>query len=696
MKRKVDLEEEIMKKQKTYEIDETINPFTGVPYSKKYHSILEKRKKLPVWDAKKDFIKLVNKHQVIIVEGETGSGKTTQLAQFVIEDDPKRSISVTQPRRVAALSIAKRVSEEMDVILGEEVGYSVRFDEKSSDKTFLKFLTDGMLLREAMLDPKLKKYDIIMLDEAHERTLSTDILFGLLKEILPKRKDLKLIVMSATLDTHKFQEYFDDAPIMKIKGRTYPVEIYYTQKPESDYVEASIRTVLQIHIQEDEGDILLFLTGEEEIETCCRKITEEARNFKDRDELICLPLYGSLPIHLQQKVFDALPKGKRKCVVSTNIAETSVTIDGIVFVIDPGFSKQKVYNPRIRVESLLVTPISQASANQRAGRAGRTKPGKCYRLYTETAFQKELEKQTYPEILRSNLASVVLNLKKLGIDDLVHFDFIDPPAPETMMRALEQLNYLGALDDEGELTEIGEKMCHFPIDPQLSKCLITSPEFKCSHEILSIVSMISVPNVFVRPRDYAQEADDAHNQFSHNEGDHLTLLNVYHSFKENDGSEKWCKQNFISYRSMNQAESIRNQLQNLMTKSNLNLISGDYNSKDYDVNIRKALLAGMFMQVAYHDKSSHYHTVKDDQVVALHPSCCIDHKPKWVIYNEFVLTTKNFIRTVTEIKPEWLFELAPHFYDLDSFRDSSIKRELEYLWKKARSDKTKLKSITKY
>ncbi|XP_012066040.1 probable pre-mRNA-splicing factor ATP-dependent RNA helicase DEAH2 isoform X2 [Jatropha curcas] len=484
-----------------------VNRWTGRPYSQRYLEILEKRKTLPVWHQKEEFLMALKKHQVLVLVGETGSGKTTQIPQFVLEavdiESPdkrrKMMIGCTQPRRVAAMSVSRRVAEEMDVTIGEEVGYSIRFEDCSSAKTVLKYLTDGMLLREAMTDPLLERYKVIILDEAHERTLATDVLFGLLKEVLRNRPDLKLVVMSATLEAEKFQGYFNDAPLMRVPGRLHPVEIFYTQEPERDYLEAAIRTVVQIHMYEPLGDILVFLTGEEEIEDACRKITKEVGNMGDQvGPVKVVPLYSTLPPAMQQKIFEPAPPplteggpAGRKIVVSTNIAETSLTIDGIVYVIDPGFAKQKVYNPRVRVESLLVSPISKASAHQRSGRAGRTQPGKCFRLYTEKSFQQDLQPQTYPEILRSNLANTVLTLKKLGIDDLVHFDFMDPPAPETLMRALEMLNYLGALDDDGNLTKLGEIMSEFPLDPQMSKMLVVSPEFNCSNEILSISAMLS-------------------------------------------------------------------------------------------------------------------------------------------------------------------------------------------------------------
>jgi len=664
-----------------------INSWTGKPYSQRYYDILEKRKQLPVWEQREEFYQAISKSQVLVLVGETGSGKTTQIPQFALDFSEKnKQVACTQPRRVAAMSVSKRVADEMDVTLGEEVGYTIRFEDVSGPKTRLKYLTDGMLLREAMNDPLLERYSVIILDEAHERTLSTDVLFGLLKEVLKQRADLKLIVMSATLDAGKFQQYFDNAPLMSVPGRLHSVEIFYTPEPEHDYLEAAIRTVIQIHLCEKIGDILVFLTGEEEIEDACKKIIREGQNFgPEVGELKPLPLYSTLPPAQQQKIFEPAPGPRtpggppgRKVIVSTNIAETSLTIDGIVYVIDPGFAKQKVYNPRIRVESLLVSPISKASAQQRAGRAGRTQPGKCFRLYTEKAFKKVLQEQTYPEILRSNLGSVVLQLKKLGIDDLVHFDFMDPPAPETLMRALELLNYLGALDDDGNLTDVGSMMAEFPLDPQLAKMLITSPQFNCSNEILSITAMLSVPNCFVRPNEAKKAADEAKARFSHVNGDHLTLLNVYHAYKQNE-DPKWCYDNFINNRTMKSADSVRLQLSRIMKRFNLELKSTDFNSKDYYLNIRKSLVAGFFMQVAHLEKTGHYLTVKDNQVVALHPSTCLDHKPEWVLYNEFVLTSKNYIRTVTEVTGDWLLDIAPHYYSMQNFPDGQAKRSLQQL-----------------
>ncbi|KAJ7583427.1 P-loop containing nucleoside triphosphate hydrolase protein [Mycena floridula] len=680
-------------------MENDMNPFTKKPYSTQYKKILEMRKKLPVFAQMDDFFKMFKENQIIVMVGETGSGKTTQIPQFVAYSDLPHTrgklVACTQPRRVAAMSVAKRVADEMDVQLGRQVGYSIRFEDMTEPgTTFLKYMTDGMLLREAMNDPELNRYSTIILDEAHERTLATDILMGLLKALAKRRSDLKIVVMSATLDAVKFQKYFgltagSPAPLFKVPGRTHPVEVFYTQEPEPDYVEAAIRTVLMIHRAEDPGDILLFLTGEEEIEDSCRKIKLEADELINQDPdsvgpLICIPLYSSLPPAQQQRIFDPAPSPRttggppgRKVVVSTNIAETSLTIDGIVYVVDPGFSKQKVYNPRIRVESLLVSPISKASAQQRAGRAGRTRPGKCFRLYTEKDFMGELEDQTHPEILRCNLSNTVLELVKLGINDLVRFDYVDAPAPETLMRALELLNFLAALDDEGKLTPLGAMMAEFPLDPQLAKMLIISPEFKCSNEILTITAMLSIPNVWLRPANARKDADAAKARLSVPDGDHLTMLNVYNQYRQNSGDKNWLWENYLSARALAQADNVRAQLARTMERYELEMLSLS-DEKSLFAKIRQVLVCGFFMQVAHKEgDKGQYFTVKDNQVVALHPSCGMDSTPEWVLFNEFVLTKRPYIRTVTEVRPEWLLDYATNYYDLKAFPDGETKRALQ-------------------
>ena len=498
----------------------------------------------------------------MIIEGETGSGKTTQIPQYLHEAGLTaggKKIGCTQPRRVAAMSVAARVADEMGVKLGSQVGYSIRFEDCTSERTVIKYMTDGMLLREFLGEPDLSSYKVMIIDEAHERTLHTDILFGLIKDIARFRPDLKLLISSATLDAEKFSEFFDNAPIFRIPGRRFPVNIYYTKAPEADYIDAVVVTTLQIHVTQPLGDILVFLTGQEEIETAQEILIERSRKFGSKiAELIIVPIYANLPSDLQAKVFEPTPSGARKVVLATNIAETSLTIDNIIYVIDPGFSKQNSYNARTGMESLIVTPVSKASANQRAGRAGRVAAGKCFRLYTAWAYQHELEDNPVPEIQRVNLGNVVLMLKSLGINDLIHFDFLDPPPHETLVLALEQLYALRALNHMGELTKLGRRMAEIPADPMMCKMLLASEKYKCSAEILSISAMMSNnASIFYRPKDKIIHADTARKNFHQPGGDHITLLNVYNQWAETDFSSQWCYENFIQHRSMKRARDIR-------------------------------------------------------------------------------------------------------------------------------------------
>ncbi|PVU98746.1 hypothetical protein BB559_001319 [Furculomyces boomerangus] len=658
---------------------------------RKRASIKEVRESLPIYKYRDPLLEAINEFQILIIVGETGSGKTTQLPQYMYEagycKDGKK-VGCTQPRRVAAMSVAARVAEESGTKIGHEVGYSIRFEDCTSDRTRIKYMTDGMLLREFMVEPDLGGYSCLMIDEAHERTLHTDILFALVKDIARFRPDLKLLISSATMDAQKFSAYFDDAPIFKIPGRPYPVEIYNTKAPEANYLTAAVTTVLQIHASQPKGDILVFLTGQDEIETAEENLTAACRALGSRiGELLICPIYSNLPSELQAKIFEPTPEGSRKVILATNIAETSITIDGIVYVIDPGFVKQNSYNPRSGIESLQVVPCSRASANQRSGRAGRVGPGKCFRLYTQYAYLNELEDNTQPEILRVNLSSVVLTLKCLGIHNLIKFDFMDPPSPELLKLALEQLYALGALNDRGEMTKLGRRMAEFPMDPMMSRALIASEKHNCPNEMATIMAMLSVSgSLLYRPKEKKVFADKAHANFVVGGGDHLTLLNIWNQWVETGYSMQWCYENYIQYRSMNRARDTRDQIVGLMERVEIPIDSKEETEGEgykttgeiiaNSVNIRKAITSGFFFNSAKLNKAGDgYSTVKRHNTVYIHPSSTmLEEKPKWIVYYELVLTSKEYMRQVIEIKPEWLIELAPHFYSKSEIEDPSKKK----------------------
>jgi len=614
----------------------------------KAKSIEESRKMLPIYQWRQQFLDALEEHQILVIVGETGSGKTTQLPQYLHEAGYTKNgmkVGCTQPRRVAAMSVAARVAEEMGVKLGNEVGYSIRFEDQTSEKTVLKYMTDGMLLREFLTEPDLGGYSTLMIDEAHERTLSTDILFGLVKDIARFRKDLKLLISSATMDAEKFSQYFDNCPIFSIPGRRYPVDVHYTQQPEANYLNAAITTIFQIHTTTPpNGDILVFLTGQDEIEAAELNLQETCRKLGNKiHELIICPIYANLPSELQTKIFEPTPQGARKVVLATNIAETSLTIDGIVYVIDPGFVKENVYNPRTGMESLVVTPCSRAAAKQRMGRAGRVGPGKCFRLYTKWAYQNELDENTTPEIQRTNLNSVVLLLKSLGINDLIEFDFMDPPPAETLIRALENLYALGALNDKGELTKVGRQMAEFPADPMLAKTILAADKYGCVEEVLSIIAMLGESSaLFYRPKDKKLHADQARARFTNKAGgDHISLLNIWNQWVDTDFSYVWARENFLQHRSLGRARDVRDQLSRLCDRVEVSMSSAGENNI---IPIQKAITAGFFPNAARLQKGGDsYRTAKNGQTVHVHPSSAIfDVNPKWLLYFELVLTSMLF------------------------------------------------------
>ncbi|KAM0346702.1 hypothetical protein ACHAPU_005415 [Fusarium lateritium] len=650
----------------------------GQPLGKRTNmSIKDQRESLPVFTFRNQLIKAVHENQIMIVVGETGSGKTTQLTQYLAEAGFANDgiIGCTQPRRVAAMSVAKRVAEEVGCKLGEEVGYTIRFEDCTSPSTKIKYMTDGMLQREILVDPDMSRYSCIMLDEAHERTIATDVLFALLKKALKRRPDMKVIVTSATLDADKFSAYFNECPIFTIPGRTFPVEVLYSREPESDYLDTALVTVMQIHLTEPKGDILLFLTGQEEIDTACEVLFERMKALGPNvPDLIILPVYASLPTEMQSRIFDPAPAGSRKVVIATNIAETSITIDEIYYVVDPGFVKQNAYDPKLGMDSLVVTPISQAQANQRAGRAGRTGPGKCFRLYTEAAYQSEMLPTTIPEIQRQNLSTTILMLKAMGINDLLHFDFMDPPPINTMLTALEELYALSALDDEGLLTRLGRKMADFPMEPSLAKVLIAAVDLDCAEEVLSIVSMLNISTVFYRPKEKQSQADQKKAKFHDPHGDHLTFLNVYNSWKTSGYSSPWCFENFIQARSMRRAKDVRDQIVKIMDRYKHPIKScGRATEK-----VRRALCTGFFRNAARKDPQEGYKTLTEGTPVYLHPSSALFGKQaEWVIYHELVLTSKEYMHCTTSIEPKWLVEAAPTFFKVAATDRLSKRKKAE-------------------
>ncbi|SCU85369.1 LAME_0D01090g1_1 [Lachancea meyersii CBS 8951] len=647
-------------------------------HSESFEQIQAARKLLPAYKVKSELLRIIRDNQVVIVIGETGSGKTTQLAQFLKEDgycNDGQSIGCTQPRRVAAMSVATRVALEMGVKLGHEVGYSIRFEDKTSHRTRIKFMTDGILLRETLMSSMLDKYSCIIMDEAHERSLNTDILFGIFKNLLSARRDLKLIITSATMNAAKFSQFFGAAPLFTIPGRTFPVQTVFSRHPVSDYVESAIVQASKIHLSFpiSSGDILIFMTGQEDIEATCEGLREKLTGIyakkksrgseaEELDDIDILPIYSALPADVQGRIFNSTPN-KRKVVVATNIAETSLTVDGIKYVIDCGYSKLKVYNPQIGLDSLQMVPISMASANQRSGRAGRTGPGIAYRLYTEDSFFDDMYVQTIPEIQRTNLSNTLLLLKYLGFSDLISFPFVDPPPEQITISSLFELWTVGALDNFGELTKLGRQMAAFPLQPPLSKMLLNASMSGCSEEILTIVSMLSVPQIFYRPKERQEESDQARARFFVPESDHLTLLNVYAQWKANNYSASWCRRHFLQFKSLQRAKDIREQLTVLMERKNVPLVSS---GSDWDV-IRKCICCGYAHQAGRLSGLSKYAHLRNGLEMRVHPASALfgaGDLPSYVVYHEMLLTTNEYINMVTAVDPLWLIDYGLLFYNI--------------------------------
>ncbi|CAO1631618.1 unnamed protein product [Sympodiomycopsis kandeliae] len=645
------------------------------------------RARLPIAKQRNAILWAVEKSPVTIIVGQTGCGKTTQIPQYLLEAGwaaDSQQIGITQPRRISATSVASRVAIEAGSVLGDEVGYSIRFEELSHPtRTRIKFLTDGMLFRECMSDPLLTKYSVIMVDEAHERGAYTDLLLMLLKKILRKRSDLRIIISSATIDARNFLDFFQNSSeihaqgtIISLEGRTYPVQISHLSKPCSDYVKQSVETVWSIHLTEGPGDILVFLTGREEIDACLQMLADKRLDLPSGSLPIELvPLHAGLTTEDQVAVFAPVSRGSRKCIVATNIAETSVTIDGIKYVIDCGYVKQRLFNPRSGIDILSATPISKASATQRAGRAGRTSSGKCFRLYPAEEEAK-LAPTTSPELARTDVTPYVLQLKALGIDNLAKLEFL-PPAPPTgmMVRSLEFLSALGALDDWGRLTSDGERMAQLPLEPMIGKALLASESMKCTAEMLTIAAMTSVSSPFMIPDEGRSRAgadgELERRKFTAEEGDALTLLNVFNTFvnpRIGKQSSRWCSKHRLNFKVLSRAVSIRSQLARYLVRFGINpTVSCEGDSR----RLLRCLTMGFFKNAARREANGAWRNVRDETIVHIHPSSVLfNREPSsgWVLFGEVIQTTKIFIRDVAVIERDWLPELAPHYYELPALQ----------------------------
>ncbi len=664
---------------------------------------------LPIRNYHDALIKAVENSQCVVITGETGCGKTTQLPQYLKEAGLARNgmIGVTQPRRVAAISVAHRVAQEVGCQIGSTVGYKVRFDDMTTlSKTIIKYMTDGCLLREFLDDQELSLYSVIVLDEAHERSLATDILFGLVKKLLQtplsgmkKRKQpLKVVIMSATLNVTKFSQFYDSCPVFEIPGRVYPVEVHYCCADDSfdtkrlTYMSQMTRTIMGIHLEQPVGDILVFLTGQSEIENICNRLFKAAETIDYDNDVACpdvkgvliLPLYGALPSEQQQRVFKRVDHGIRRIIVSTNIAATSLTIDGVVYVVDSGFVKQLAYNPRTGLDSLDIVPIAKSEAIQRCGRAGRTKPGQCYRLFSRK-FYDGLEETTVPEIQRSSLTSVVLDLKCMGIPNVIEFSYLDPPEEKMLLEALRELYYFQAIDENGLVTELGHQLVEFPLQPSLSRALIRSKQLACEDAIIPIVSMLSIENIFVRPsnKKESERALKVHKELAEAAGgtsDFATLLGIYKMATDSRNLRQWCKEHCIHMRGIKTAQSICDQLKSILARQKIDI------EKDLSVplgqRVRQSLCYGLFCNTARISANRRSFRTMDGHCTSayIHPGSTLfgsESSLDWIVYFELVETSKTYMRTVCPIRYPWVQDLLPQLHNIDVYRLSDCERKRE-------------------
>lgn len=652
---------------------------------------------LPIDKYKRNLLYLLEKNDILIVVGETGSGKSTRIPQILLKSGSYnneiiqsgqnssqvtpsyRQICITEPRRVAAVQLAQRVCKDLGCDVGKTVGYTIRFQDVScSQTTKVKFVTEGIIIREMMMDPSLMKYSVIIVDEIHERNLQSDILLGLLACLMKKRNDLKLILCSATMNIDQFRNFYSfsdldpscgkrKVDVMMIHGKTYPIRIYHLIQPTPDYLEATIQTIIDVHEASrlGSGKLLAFLTGQDEVEFVCEKLREYSQVSASRlelRELLALPLYGSMRSEDISRVFDDYGRNIRVCIIATNVAETSLTIDDIAFVVDCGFTKLKQFDPVTEIDHLVRANISKSSANQRAGRAGRTREGIVYRLYTESDYEK-LEEFSVPEILRTSMVESVMLLMSLGVKNPHLFPLPTPMSRENFTAALELLNSLGAVNESGELTSEGEIMAQLNVEPRLAKCLIVSTKFNCSREICKIVAMLQINEIYSKPRGGSNPSLWTNERLSKvcvSEGDMISYLNIMNGYLASDRSNNWADRRNLNHHALKNASEIASKLESQLKKCHLPLLSTNKVE-----SILKSLVGGLFPNAAYLHPDGAYRTIRGEQIIQVHPTSVFFQtieRPKYVVFNEILHTTKVYMRHMIGVEHHWLLEAAPQFY----------------------------------
>jgi len=648
----------------------TLNP----PTAKNYFILLTKRlkvfmqpiktPKLPIFDKRDAILDVLRRHQVVIVAGETGSGKTTQLPQFCLSAGYGRrgKIAITQPRRIAATSTAQRVADEMGCVPGTRVGYKIRFHEKLSDQTQIVFLTDGILLNEIVSDRLLKRYQTIIIDEAHERSLNIDFLLGYIRSILPRRPDLKVIVSSATIDTDLFSKAFHHAPVIEVSGRLYPVEVWYQaldqEKMEAGnctYVDAAVDAIEQIVEAGDPGDVLVFMPTERDIREAVDLLAK-----KKISRCVLLPLFSRLTRYQQNRIFATFDQ--RKIVVATNIAETSITVPGVRYVVDTGLARMSNYAPRLRTNRLPVEPVSQASAQQRKGRCGRVRDGLCIRLYTEKDFHAR-PSYTVPEIKRSNLAGVILTMLSLRLGDIGRFPFLEPPDSKTIQDAFTQLYELGAVTKEKQLTKLGQKIAHLPLEPHIARMILQAELEGAQKEVAVIAAGLSIVDPRERPFDLQKEADFVHKQFVDPKSDFITLHNLweqYHSgmdtLRTQGRMRRFCRDHFLSYNRMQEWHDVHQQILRVLKEYKHFRPNRERATPDA---IHRSILSGLLCNVAMKNEKEGYSAARNRTVYIFPGSVLFKASPQWILCHEIVETSRVYARTVGPVDPDWLEEMAP-------------------------------------